>query len=93
MKKKQTTPLACLWLRAWTCFSFICPLSTSVCANTITVTNTNDSGPGSLRQALADAGQGDAIDFAVTGTIGLTSGELLVAASTQSQDRAQRILL
>jgi hypothetical protein len=47
-------------------------------ANTITVTNTNDSGPGSLRQALADVNDGDTINFAVTGTIGLTSGELLV---------------
>jgi hypothetical protein len=44
----------------------------------ITVTNTNDSGPGSLRQALVDANDGYIIDFAVTGTIGLTSGELLV---------------
>ena len=43
------------------------------------VTNTNDSGPGSLRQALLDADDGDVIGFAVTGTIGLTSGELLVA--------------
>ena len=42
------------------------------------MTNTNDSGPGSLRQALADANDGDTIKFAVTGTIGLTSGELLV---------------
>ncbi len=50
----------------------------SVHANTITVTNTNDSGPGSLRQALGDATDRDTIDFAVTGTIGLTSGELLV---------------
>jgi hypothetical protein len=47
-------------------------------ANVITVTNTNDSGPGSLRQALADVNDGDTINFAVTGTIGLTSGELLV---------------
>jgi hypothetical protein len=48
--------------------------------NTITVTNTNDSGPGSLRQALADANDGDTINFAAwPGTIGLTSGELLVA--------------
>ena len=46
---------------------------------TIIVTNTNDSGPGSLRQALADANDGDVIGFAVTGTSGLTSGELLVA--------------
>ena len=47
-------------------------------AATITVTNTNDSGPGSLRQALADANDGDTIEFAVTGTIGLTSGELVI---------------
>jgi uncharacterized delta-60 repeat protein len=47
----------------------------------ITVTNTNDSGPGSLRQALADANDNATIDFAVTGTIGLTSGELLVDQS------------
>ena len=47
-------------------------------ANTITVTNTNDSGPGSLRQALADVIDGDTINFTVTGAIGLTSGELLV---------------
>src|SRR6266536_5297539 len=48
---------------------------------TITVTNTNDSGPGSLRQALAIANDGDTITFAITGTIGLTSGELLVDKS------------
>ena len=45
-------------------------------AATITVTNTNDSGPGSLRQALADANDGDTINFAVTGRIALTSGGL-----------------
>jgi hypothetical protein len=52
-------------------------------AATITVTNTNDSGAGSLRQALADANPGDTIDFAVTtpATITLTSGELLVTKS------------
>jgi hypothetical protein len=50
-------------------------------AATITVTNTNDSGPNSLRQALANANDGDTINFAVTGTIGLTSGELLVPKS------------
>jgi hypothetical protein len=43
-------------------------------ATTITVTNTNDSGPGSLRQAIAFANDGDMIRFAVTGTIILTSG-------------------
>ena len=54
------------------------PTSTPTPTPTIIVTNTNDSGPGSLRQALADANDGDIIGFAVTGTIGLTSGELLV---------------
>ena len=51
----------------------------SAYADTITVTNTNDSGPGLLRQALADANDGDTINFAIAGTIGLTSG----AASEQ----------
>jgi predicted outer membrane repeat protein len=64
---------------AWLWPVLICALSTSVYANIITVTNTHDSGPGSLRQALADANDGDTINFAVTGTIGLTIGELLVA--------------
>jgi hypothetical protein len=45
-------------------------------AATITVTNTNDSGPGSLRQALAVAHDGDRITFAVSGAIALTSGGL-----------------
>jgi hypothetical protein len=51
-------------------------------ASTITVTNTNDSGPGSLRQALAVANDGDTIDAAgVFGVIMLTSGQLLVGKS------------
>jgi CSLREA domain-containing protein len=41
-----------------------------------TVTTLNDSGPGSLRDAMAMAASGDTINFAVTGTILLTSGEL-----------------
>ena len=53
-------------------------------ANTITVTNTNDSGPGSLRQALADANDGDTINFdgSLKGqSIALTSGELVIDKS------------
>jgi len=34
-----------------------------VSAGTITVTNTNNTGPGSLRQALLDANSGDTIEF------------------------------
>lgn len=49
----------------------------SAYADIITVTNTNDSGPGSLRQALADANNGDTINFAVTGTIGLINNSLI----------------
>ncbi len=56
-------------------------MATSAHANIITVTNTNDNGPGSLRQALIDANDSDTINFAVTGTISLTSGELLVNKS------------
>lgn len=42
-------------------------------ATTITVTNTNDSGAGSLRQALTDAANGDTINFSVTGVITISS--------------------
>src|SRR6185295_13493894 len=52
-------------------------------ATTIVVTNTNDSGPGSLRQAIAIANDGDTIGFAVTGTIILTSMELLIDRNIQ----------
>jgi hypothetical protein len=63
------------------CITLLCAVAIPAHAATITVTNTNDSGAGSLRQALIDANDGDTITFAVTGTIGLTSGELLVSKS------------
>ena len=52
-------------------------------AATITVTNTADSGPGSLRAALASAASGDTINFSLPAPakITLTSGELLVSKS------------
>src|SRR5258708_6353258 len=43
-----------------------------------TVTNSADSGPGSLRAAIASAAPGETIDFSVRGTITLTSGELVI---------------
>ena len=50
-------------------------------AATITVTNTNDSGPGSLRAAVATAAPLDTINFNLSGcpcTITLTSGEVVI---------------
>lgn len=46
--------------------------------NTITVTSIADSGAGSLRAAIASASPGDTINFAVTGTIILTTGQLAI---------------
>jgi predicted outer membrane repeat protein len=45
------------------------------------VTTTADSGPGSLRAAIASAAQGEAITFSVTGAVTLTSGQLSIARS------------
>jgi len=48
-------------------------------ATSRSVENTNDAGAGSLRQLLTDAGNGDVIDLSgLSGTITLTSGELLI---------------
>ena len=58
--------------------SALCLIALSTQAATITVTNINDGGAGSLRQAIADANDGDTIDLKVTGSITLTTGELLV---------------
>jgi uncharacterized repeat protein (TIGR01451 family) len=54
-------------------FLALAACATAAGAATITVQNLDDSGAGSLRQALVDAGDGDTIDFApgLTGTINL----------------------
>ena len=54
----------------------------------ITVTSAGDSGPGSLRQAIIDATNGDTSNFSrdlVGATIKLTSGELQVDKSLNIQ--------
>jgi hypothetical protein len=53
----------------------------AACLATVTVTNANDSGAGSLRQALADVCSGGMVDFAAglaNQTITLTSAELSI---------------
>src|SRR5262245_54055967 len=58
----------------------LCVALTTAHAATITVSYYNDSGPGSLRQALAAANDGDTINFnsSLNGQITLTSGQLMV---------------
>src|SRR6187200_2105787 len=70
-----------IWKILATSVSIISLIVINVQAAPILVTNTDDGGTGSLRQALADANDGDAISFGVTGTITLTTGELLVNKS------------
>src|SRR5947208_6775712 len=66
------------------CVALLCAIAIAAYAATITVINTNNSGPGSLRQALADAKGGDTINFdpALNGqTILLTTAELAIVKS------------
>jgi len=55
-----------------------CAVAMQASGRIIVVTNTNDDGPGSLRDSLRIAQAGDTINFAVTGTITLTSDQLVV---------------
>src|SRR5882724_345788 len=71
-----------------TCLSALCLIALSAEAATITVINTLDGGPGSLRQALADANDGDTIGFdASLNAIGVFSGELVVDKSVTISGR------
>ena len=58
-----------------------CAIASQVHATTLTVTNLNDSGAGSLRERVAAANNGDTIVFAVGGTISLTSPHIVIDKS------------
>ena len=64
--------------RAMAAWLTIFTLAGTAGAATLTVTNLNDSGAGSLRDSIASASAGDKIQFQVTGTIALTSGQLTI---------------
>ena len=65
-----------------TCLSALCLIALSTHAATITVTNEDDGGPGSLRRMLADANDGDTIVFdASVHGIPVIFGELVVDKS------------
>src|SRR5688572_7339484 len=80
--------MPCLWFRRLRTLCVVSAvlaamvvLGSPAQAATFTVSNTDDSDAGSLRQAVLDANAtpgADTIDFSVTGTITLTSGQLTV---------------
>ena len=78
MKRETTTRLTLALLAALVALVLAFPSAPARAATTLTVANTNDSGADSLRQAILDATAGDTIDFSVTGTITLTSGQLSI---------------
>jgi len=81
-------------LRLFACaLGLFCSAASGLHAATLTVTTTNDSGPGSLRDALASATDGDTIDASgVSGTILLTNGELAVTNSVNIVGPGQNLL-
>jgi predicted outer membrane repeat protein len=82
--KKMKSKLAVISLLIVACLALMATIVTrSVVAATFTVSNLNDSGPGSLRQAILDANSAagaDTIEFqgGLSGTITLTSGQLTI---------------
>ncbi|HEX8889752.1 MAG TPA: cadherin-like domain-containing protein, partial [Pyrinomonadaceae bacterium] len=72
-------------------------VNTPVCQSNVTVTSTNDSGAGSLRQAIADACPGATIDFNIAGagphTITLTSGELAISKNLTIQNTSGKTII
>jgi hypothetical protein len=70
-----------LWSAIWVAFGLgMLVASGPASADTITVTNTNDAGPGSLRQAITDVMPGGTI-VVPSGSYTVASGELAISKS------------
>ena len=68
-------------------------LAGSAVANTVPVTNLNDSGPGSLRQVITEVAPGGTVDLTgLAGTIALTSGELDIGSDLTITGPGAKIL-
>src|SRR5258708_39013459 len=65
--------------------------SLSAIAGNITVQNGNDAGSGSLRQAIADAKNGDVITFNKPFTVLLTAGQLIIDKSITIEGKGSTI--
>ncbi|MEN9559585.1 MAG: hypothetical protein RLZZ502_796, partial [Pseudomonadota bacterium] len=68
------------WALSLSLGALVLVATSPLCAATIEVTNLNDAGPGSLRQAILDANatpnEADIISIKVTGNIKLSTGVL-----------------
>ncbi|HOX58468.1 MAG TPA: choice-of-anchor Q domain-containing protein [Candidatus Paceibacterota bacterium] len=81
-RKQALEPKLNSLVLAVACLTLLCSAPIGLRAATIAVTSTADSGPGTLRNALAGAANGDTIDVTgLSGTITLTSGQLTVSNS------------
>src|SRR4051812_6256951 len=75
--------------------AIFCFLANGAQATTLTVTSNGDSGPGSLRDAIASAGAGDTIMFnlgAGPQSIVLTTAELLINKNLTLLGSGQNLL-